>query len=221
MPTDNLDNIARPDSLAYVIYTSGSTGRPKGVAIEHHSTVAMISWAQSVFSREELGCVLASTSLCFDLSVYELFVPLTCGGRIVIVRERARAWSPCLILVASRLINTVPSAITELLRLEAIPSSVRTINLAGEALSTDLVSALYGGRVLARVYDLYGPSEDTTYSTFALREANAAATIGRPIANTRGLCARPQSFSRFLWGFLGSFTLGGMVLLGGTWVVRI
>ncbi|MCP4663524.1 MAG: AMP-binding protein, partial [bacterium] len=64
---------ARPDHLAYVIYTSGSTGRPKGVAIAHRSAVAMLSWAGKVCSAEELGGVLASTSICFDLSVFELF----------------------------------------------------------------------------------------------------------------------------------------------------
>ncbi|MGA9379612.1 MAG: condensation domain-containing protein, partial [Phormidium sp.] len=64
----------QPSNLASVLYTSGSTGRPKAVAIEHHSPVALISWAQSVFSPEQLSGVLASTSICFDLSVFEIFV---------------------------------------------------------------------------------------------------------------------------------------------------
>src|SRR5205823_4427346 len=77
---------AKPSAqnLAYVIYTSGSTGRPKGVALEHRNAVAFIQWAGSVFSRQELDGVLAGTSLCFDLSIFEIFAPLSHGGRIVL-----------------------------------------------------------------------------------------------------------------------------------------
>src|SRR6185369_1709281 len=82
-------------------------------------------------------------------------------------------------------INTVPSAMAELLRLECIPPSVRVVNLAGEPLSQALVEQLYEQSGIERVYDLYGPTEDTTYSTYALRRAGEWATIGRPIANTQ------------------------------------
>jgi len=61
--------------LAYVIYTSGSTGQPKGVAIEHRNTVNLIMWARSALAPEFFGQTLLSTSLNFDLSVYECFVP--------------------------------------------------------------------------------------------------------------------------------------------------
>ncbi|MFP3499552.1 AMP-binding protein, partial [Pseudomonas sp. SIMBA_059] len=61
---------------------------------------------------------------------------------------------------------------------------VRTINLAGEALKQSLVDELYATGHVQQVYDLYGPSEDTTYSTFTLRCANGRANIGRPIANS-------------------------------------
>jgi amino acid adenylation domain-containing protein len=174
----------KPHHLAYVIYTSGSTGKPKGVAIEHHSPVTLVRWARDVYSREELTGVLASTSICFDLSVFEIFVTLACGGTIILVPNALE-----LLSLANResvtLINTVPSAIEELVRLDAIPGSVRTINLAGEPLSARLVDKIYDSGTVERVYDLYGPSEDTTYSTYALRKRNGPQTIGRPIANTR------------------------------------
>jgi amino acid adenylation domain-containing protein len=169
--------------LAYVIYTSGSTGRPKGVAIEHHSTVAFLSWAQTVFSAEEMAGVLASTSICFDLSVFELFGPLTCRGQVILATD-AIALSGLVAACRVTLINTVPSAITELLRAQAIPSSVCTICLAGEPLTIGLVNDLYEQTSATKVYDLYGPSEDTTYSTFALRTKAGPQTVGRPIANT-------------------------------------
>src|SRR6185436_6223763 len=126
----------------------------------------------------------ASTSICFDLSVYELFLPLSVGGRVVIAADALQLanadWQTELTLI-----NTVPSAIAELLRLKGIPESVRVVNLAGEPLPQTLVQQLYELGTIERVYDLYGPSEDTTYSTFALRSPHGTATIGRPIANTQ------------------------------------
>jgi amino acid adenylation domain-containing protein len=175
---------SQPQSLGYVIYTSGSTGRPKGVAIEHRSTVALLQWAQEVYGTEELAAVLASTSICFDLSVFEMFLPLSVGGTVIMV-EDALQLAGAKLEVELSLINTVPSAMAELLRLECVPPSVRVINLAGEPLSQTLVQQLYEQSGIERVYDLYGPTEDTTYSTFALRKPEEAATIGRPISNTQ------------------------------------
>jgi non-ribosomal peptide synthetase component F len=83
------------------------------------------------------------------------------------------------------LVNTVPSAIAELLRVNGIPSSVYTISLAGEPLNSSLVKDIYERTSATKVYDLYGPSEATTYSTFALRTRRGAQTIGRPIVNTQ------------------------------------
>ena len=73
----------------------------------------------------------------------------------------------------------------ELLRIGGVPDSVKTVNLAGEPLETLLVQQIYQQTNVQKVFDLYGPSEDTTYSTFALRSGNGPATIGRPIANTQ------------------------------------
>ena len=146
--------------------------------------MGFLSWVHSTFTQEELSGVLASTSICFDLSVFELFAPLTCGG-MVILADNALA----LTTIASRskvsLINTVPSAMNELLRLDAIPPSVRVINLAGEPLRPELVRRIYESTSARKVHDLYGPSECTTYSTWTLRSAEGRQTIGRPIANTQ------------------------------------
>ena len=173
---------ATPESLAYIIYTSGSTGRPKGVAIEHRNAAALIAWARQVYAAEELAGVLASTSICFDLSVFELFVPLTLGGTVILTENILHlpglpAADPV------TLVNTVPSALAELLRAGGIPPSVVTVNLAGEPLKASLVRQIYAQGSIQRVYDLYGPSEDTTYSTCALRRPDGVETIGRPILN--------------------------------------
>ncbi|PPT09099.1 Malonyl CoA-acyl carrier protein transacylase [Geitlerinema sp. FC II] len=173
-------------NLAYTIYTSGSTGRPKGVAIEHRSTIALLEWAGEVFPPEDLAGVLASTSICFDLSVFELFVPLSYGGKVVLAQNALHL--PTLPAAEDvTLINTVPSAIAELLRTRSIPSSVRTVNLAGEPLPLPLVQQLYERTQAQRVFNLYGPSEDTTYSTYTLvpRGASESPAIGRPIRGTQ------------------------------------
>ncbi|HKI01525.1 MAG TPA: amino acid adenylation domain-containing protein, partial [Thermoanaerobaculia bacterium] len=168
-------------NLAYVIYTSGSTGRPKGVAIQHRGAVALVDWSAGFFPAEDLASVLASTSICFDMSIFELFVPLSRGGRVVLV-ENALACSG----TDARVLNTVPSAAAELLRTGAIPPSVRTVNLGGEPLMADLVRRLHEVPGVERVYNLYGPSEDTTYSTFELAPRGCErVTIGRPVVGTR------------------------------------
>ncbi|AVH67246.1 non-ribosomal peptide synthetase [Nostoc sp. 'Peltigera membranacea cyanobiont' N6] len=183
--SQNCQSQINSTNLAYVIYTSGSTGRPKGVAIEHRSATALLDWAKKSFPIEVLAGVLASTSICFDLSVFEIFVPLICGGKVIIV-ENALHLPTLSVAKDVTLINTVPSVISELLRIDGIPDSVRTVNLAGEPLQNRLVQQLYQQQHIQQVFNLYGPSEDTTYSTFALLQKGDSDVppIGRPISNT-------------------------------------
>lgn len=169
---------------AYVIYTSGSTGKPKGVEICHRNAVALVRWAMRTYSREDLAKVLASTALSFDLSVFELFAPLACGGEVVMVRDALELLER---KVEATLINTVPSAIRVLIDQQRIPAGVRAINLAGEPLPQRTVNDLIEGGLCERVYNLYGPSEDTTYSTCARFDSvvDTAPSIGCAIAGTR------------------------------------
>ena len=185
-PAGASQDIVRSGDLAYVIYTSGSTGRPKGVAITHGNAVTFLAWAHAEFSSDELRRVLASTSICFDLSVFEIFAPLSVGGTVVLARnvldllEQHRA-------AGVTLINTVPSAMAELVRAGCTLPNLLAVNLAGEPLPRTLVDAIHRTTRRARVVNLYGPTEDTTYSTFAeiARDEIRMPPIGRPIANTR------------------------------------
>jgi amino acid adenylation domain-containing protein len=178
--------LCSPENLAYVLFTSGSTGKPKGVMIEHKSTMVFIQWALDTFRQEHLAGVLASTSINFDLSIYELFVPLCQGGQIFLV-ENALSLPTLAPQAAITLINTVPSAIAELLRLGGIPNSVKVINLAGEPLKNSLVQTLYQIETIESIYNLYGPSEGTTYSTFTKipKGSDKEVNIGRPILGTQ------------------------------------
>ncbi|MGE6764045.1 non-ribosomal peptide synthase/polyketide synthase, partial [Corallococcus interemptor] len=173
-----------PGHLAYLIYTSGSTGRPKGVAISHGNAVSFLHWALETFTAEELKGTLAATSLNFDLSVFELFAPLSSGGAVVVAKNALHlAELPTASHVT--LVNTVPSAMAQLLRLNAVPPSVRVINLAGEALPETLAKQVYAVPTVQKLYNLYGPSEDTTYSTASLVGRDEVPLIGRPLPATR------------------------------------
>ncbi|MBR8841993.1 AMP-binding protein, partial [Pseudoalteromonas sp. JC3] len=163
------DNLGRhpqatSDQPSYLIYTSGSTGKPKGVVIAHRNALAMVQWAGEFYQPEELAGVLASTSLNFDLSVFELFVPLSFGGKVILVENILTLLNEDIAGIS--LINTVPSGIDALLAAQRLPSSVLSVNLAGEPLAQTVVEKLFSGRELRRVVNLYGPSEDTTYSTY-------------------------------------------------------
>jgi amino acid adenylation domain-containing protein len=182
-PAADLSGEVRALHLAYTIYTSGSTGRPKGVAITHRNAVALAFWSREVFRQEELAGVLGSTSICFDMSVFELFVTLAWGGTVILA-ENALELRELPARDEVTLINTVPSAMSELLRLGAVPPSVRTVNLGGEPLRGSLARRIHElGPV--RLYNVYGPSEDTTFSTCADVGPQGEPIIGRPLANTR------------------------------------
>ncbi len=213
--TKNPEAMVWGENLAYVIYTSGSTGLPKGVAIEHHSAGTMINWAREIFSAEELHGVLAATSICFDLSVFELFVPLSWGGTVILA-EHALMLPNLITKSEVRLINTVPSVISELVRIGGIPAEAPVINLAGEALRRSLVQQLYELQTIERVVNLYGPSEDTTYSTFAVmhRGDEGRVVIGRPIAKARAYPVDGQGLAAPV-GVAGELWLGGDGLARG------
>ncbi|WP_035057026.1 non-ribosomal peptide synthetase [Andreprevotia chitinilytica] len=213
-PATNPSNIALPGHLAYVIYTSGSTGQPKGVGVQHGNASVFIDWACSVFDRDCLSRVLAATSVCFDLSIFEMFVPLSVGGSVWVVQD-------VLDVVAKpdafpvTLINTVPSAIAALQRSAAIPPSVKVINLAGEALPNALVQSLYQHNAIDAVFNLYGPTEDTTYSTYTLvAKGSPAVTIGRPIANSLAYLLDAE-FKPVPVGVAGELYLAGAGLARG------
>ncbi len=183
----NLDRTSielSPRHLAYVLYTSGSTGVPKAVMLEHRNAVNLICWAHQAFSNDVISRTLFSTSLNFDLAVYECFVPLTSGGSVHIV---ANALDLAKERTDVTLINTVPSVMKTLLEERAVPAAVQAINVAGEPLRRELVENIFALTPVKQVCNLYGPTETTTYSTWVkmTREDGFLAHIGKPVANTR------------------------------------
>jgi amino acid adenylation domain-containing protein len=172
-----------PQRVAYVLYTSGSTGRPKGVLLTHRNAVAMVLWSKRTFPAEQLARVLGSTSVSFDVSAFEFFVPLCAGGTVVLVDN---ALSLLADAVDVTMICAVPSAVRALVAADALPSSTRVVCLAGEAVTGTLGDDLYAAGHLDAVLNLYGATEDTTHSTLALlHPGEQPPPIGGPIDNGR------------------------------------
>ena len=174
-------NAGNAAQLAYFIFTSGSTGVPKGVMIEHGNVLALMRWAHQTYTREQLSQVACGTSITFDLSVFEIFAPLTQGGCVHMLAD------PLALLQWHKrdditLLNTVPSVINEIVKIGELPSHLPIINLAGEPLPMHLVHTLRQQCPTAKIFNLYGPSEDTTYSTGGeVLVSDLHATIGTPL----------------------------------------
>jgi amino acid adenylation domain-containing protein len=210
---ENPAPVAAPGNLAYLIYTSGSTGRPKAVAVEHRSVVGLMHWARESFTPAELASVLAATSIGFDVSVFEIFVPLSWGGRLVLA-ENLLAWPALPAAREVRMICAVPSVVAELVHAGRFPDGVRTVNLAGEAVPPALAPELAAAAPGARLLDIYGPTESTVYATWAPLVPGREVTIGLPVANTRAHVtdARGEAVPA---GVPGELCLGGDGLARG------
>ncbi len=196
-----------PGNLAYVLYTSGSTGRPKGVQVEHRSASHIVHFLSEMIREEDRAAVLGSTSVSFDVSVAEIYGTLCWGGTLVLVENALEL--PSVAEEGVRVVVTVPSAAAELLRTGGIPESVRSFNLGGEALPATLARGLYALPHVERVLNLYGPTEDTTYSTWSEVERGAERVrIGRPVANTRAYVLDPHG-NPVPVGVPGELWLGG------------
>lgn len=181
---ENLKIQQDKNALAYIIYTSGTTGNPKGVMISHLNVAAMLHWAEEEFKNDEIEVVYAVTSHCFDLSVFEIFYTLITGKKIKLLQNSLDI-GVHLKHDKNILINTVPSSMRAILNEGHSLENVSAINLAGEAFPTDIAEKLVHTNTIVR--NLYGPSEDTTYSTIykLKQEKYESVPIGKAIANSQ------------------------------------
>ncbi|GII85369.1 non-ribosomal peptide synthetase [Sphaerisporangium siamense] len=173
-----------PDDTAYVLYTSGSTGRPKGVVVPHRALTNFLLAMRVLVGSQPSDVWLALTSLSFDISALELYLPLVTGGRVVVAgAETARDGAALARLIAG----------TGVTHVQATPSGWRVL-LAGDL---PPVVALAGGEPLPlalaaelrarvrRLVNMYGPTETTIWSTaWEVPERPERVSIGSPIVNT-------------------------------------
>ncbi|WP_339925754.1 amino acid adenylation domain-containing protein [uncultured Cyclobacterium sp.] len=213
---DNSENDQEPllisaKESAYLIYTSGSTGKPKGVNLTHGNLAAFLDWCGKEFSPNSFGLMYAATSICFDLSIFELFFPLAYGKTTRILQNGLQI--PEYLHRDERvLINTVPSLVQKLVEAKVDLSNVSLLNMAGEPIPTQLTDRLDLRRMTVR--NLYGPTEDTTYSTCVKLTSGRSLSIGRPIAGSFAYILNPDRMPCPV-GIPGEIYLGGKGLAAG------
>ena len=178
---------AGPDDLAYVIYTSGSTGRPKGVEIPHRAVVNFLESMRETPGLSAEDRLLAVTTLSFDIAGLEMYLPLIVGAQVVIASRTAAADGVELSgLIESESISVMQATpATWRLLLDSGWNGNRALRVlcGGETLTRELADRLLP--LCAELWNLYGPTETTIWSTVHRVEPGAGSVpIGKPIANT-------------------------------------
>ena len=213
----------RPDDLAYVMYTSGSTGEPKGVLVEHRGVANRLHWMQLSFDLRPGEPVLQKTPFSFDVSVWEVFWPLVCGGKLVLAQPEGHKDPAYLTrLIRSEQfanIHFVPSMLQVFLEHADVPActSLRRVFCGGEQLHASLVQRLRERLPSVVVYNSYGPTEATvSATTFACPQGDLPENvpIGRPMANVRTYVL-DESLEPVPVGVAGELHIGGVQVARG------
>ncbi|MBB3054651.1 non-ribosomal peptide synthetase [Mucilaginibacter gotjawali] len=183
--------------LAYTIYTSGSTGMPKGVMIEHHSAVNLVLWVNREFNVGPDDCLLFVTSMCFDLSVYDIFGLLAAGGSLLIIEKQELMDVPKLkeLMTKHRVTfwDSVPSTIDyfigvqETVESPRFENALRLVFMSGDWIPVGLPDRIKKYFPAAKTISLGGATEGTVWSNFYpidKTEAHwASIPYGRPMSN--------------------------------------
>ena len=164
---------------------------------------------------------MAPTSITFDVSIFELFAPLSWGGTVILLRDALAL--PELRLPAgieARTLSTVPSAAAELLRPGALPATGAYAQPRGRGAARDAGRWPLRPGTVERVFNVYGPSEDTTYSTIELVPRDATRpSLGRPIAGERAYVLDRRG-ARLPVGIPARSTSRARGCRGATWGAR-
>jgi len=179
-----------PDHLAYVIYTSGSTGRPKGVLVSHGAIANRLLWMQRLFPLGETDAVLQKTPFVFDASIWEIFLPLFTGARLVLAPPGAHR-EPAAMAREVRergvtVLQLVPSVLGPFLDEDLRGSPLRRLFCGGEALPAPLCERVFERLPGVALCNLYGPTEcaiDVTFHPCRPGMEEAIAPLGRPLDN--------------------------------------
>jgi amino acid adenylation domain-containing protein len=189
-----------PQALAYIIFTSGSTGTPKGVMVQHRQAVALVEWVNRTFGLGAADRLLFSTSLSFDLSVYDVFGLLAAGGSIRIATEaelrEPRQLARALVEEPITFWDSAPAALQQVAPFfpaagsaAALSAALALVFLSGDWIPLSLPDRVRQAFPRARVISLGGATEATVWSNFhpvaEVRPEWKSIPYGRPIADAR------------------------------------
>ncbi|MCP4150724.1 MAG: amino acid adenylation domain-containing protein, partial [bacterium] len=210
---------SQASSLAYIIYTSGSTGKPKGVMIEHDSLLNFIKGMTDIIKFKPEACILSLTTICFDIFGLETLLPLTTGTKIVIgsSKEQREPYAAGLLMEQEHvsIFQATPSRLQLLLSEEKSRSGLAQLDellVGGEALPLKLLKE--ARKIIpGKIYNVYGPTETTIWSTAKEVTGEKALNIGKPIANT-------QIYILDQWDKLQPKGIAGELCIGGDGLAR-
>jgi len=186
----DLTNINNSSDLAYILYTSGSTGVPKGVMVEHKS---VCNFFAAMAEQVDLPgkTILSVTNVTFDIFVFEMLLPLVNGLTVVIADDEQQlvpmALNKLILENGVNIIQTTPSRMNLILMDKSSQEALKNVTdivLGGEAFSETLLKKLKD-ITKARIFNGYGPTEATVYTTFKELTNHYNITIGRPVANVK------------------------------------
>jgi amino acid adenylation domain-containing protein len=213
----NPDVLIDSNQLAYVIYTSGSTGKPKGVQVLHKGVTNFLLSMQNIQILSPDDVLVAVTTICFDIAVLELYLPLLVGAKVAIAsRDVARDAMQLRQLIDSEqatCLQATPSTWRMLLEVGWQGGKHFKVLCGGENLPLPLANSLasYNGFV----WNLYGPTEATVWATISqVKSGDRSVSIGRPLANTQ-LYILDEQLQPVPIGVAGELHIGGVQVARG------
>ncbi|MEH2195511.1 MAG: non-ribosomal peptide synthase/polyketide synthase, partial [Nostoc sp.] len=227
--TDSPISDVQLHNLAYIIYTSGSTGKPKGVMIEHRSLINFIITATQEYGLNSNDKILQFGSICFDVSVEEIFPCLLVGATLVLRTEemvdssdefwqRCQEWQLTVLNLTTAYWHQLVGELTP--QDSRIPNHLRMVIIGGEKAQLEKVKRWHNSVAhfpkLPQLFNGYGPTEATVITT--LYQVNSPVTtdilIGRPISNVQ-VYILDQDLQLVPVGVAGELHIGGTGLARG------
>ena len=187
----NPDIYIDPKSIAYLIYTSGSTGKPKGVTISNKSLANFVEGMKHIIDFSPKKVMVSLTTICFDIFGLELWCSLTYGQTLVVANEIEQnvpeELNKLCLNNKVNMIQTTPSRYSNLLEDKKYIDFLKNITdimVGGETLTKSLLAYLKENSS-ANIYNMYGPTETTIWSTVKDMTNTDVITVGKPIINTQ------------------------------------
>ena len=203
------------DELCYIIYTSGTTGRPKGVAIEHASICNFVRVAVEVYGIQSRDRVYQGMTIAFDFSVEEIWVALVAGATLVPKPAGStllgtELWE----FLRANDVSALCCVPTLLATLDEDLPGLRFLLVSGEACPQDLVARWH--RPGRRFLNVYGPTEATVTTTWALVHPDRPVTLGVPLPTYATVILDPvQDQAALPFGEIGEIGIAGIGLARG------